>query len=185
MNKKGGSVDGRHSVSRREFVKVSTIAVGAGLTAASGLDVLGATDKPAAASREVVLNLLEGTAESSDTGVSFGVPWSQGAVKHSDTFILSSQGKRLPVQSWPLAFWPDGSEPGARTPAAAAGDFASAASGSPASSSPHTKGHALSSDWTHSNRANAGASPSLRSAGNDARSGPRPASFGRPSPVAG
>lgn len=42
-------------------------------------------------------------------GVSWGVPWPQGAVARGSTFNLTAQGKQLPLQSWPLAFWPDGS----------------------------------------------------------------------------
>lgn len=42
-------------------------------------------------------------------GVSWGVPWPQGAVARSSTFNLTAQGAALPLQSWPLAYWPDGS----------------------------------------------------------------------------
>ena len=38
-------------------------------------------------------------------GVSWGVPWQQGAVGRNATFSLSAQGKELPVQTWP---WPTG-----------------------------------------------------------------------------
>lgn len=95
-------------VTRRTFIKTSSIAAGAGLTAASAIDLLGAAI-PAQPPAEVSLNLLEGTAASLDAGVSFGVPWPQGSVKRNDSFILAHEGKRLPVQSWPLAYWPDGS----------------------------------------------------------------------------
>jgi hypothetical protein len=44
-----------------------------------------------------------------DTGVSFGVPWPQGAVQRDATLALTdASGKTLPVQTWPLAYWPDG-----------------------------------------------------------------------------
>ncbi|WP_159518085.1 exo-rhamnogalacturonan lyase family protein [Sunxiuqinia indica] len=44
------------------------------------------------------------------TGVSWGVPFSEGAIKKSDQFVLTNtQDQQLPVQSWPLAYWPDGS----------------------------------------------------------------------------
>jgi hypothetical protein len=64
---------------------------------------------PLARAEDVSLNLLDGKALGLDSGVSFGVPWPQGAVGRGATFSLSAQGKDLPVQSWPLAYWPDGS----------------------------------------------------------------------------
>src|SRR5262245_21536086 len=43
-------------------------------------------------------------------GVSWGVPWPQGKVRKDQAFTLTtSDGKSLPLQSWPLAWWPDGS----------------------------------------------------------------------------
>jgi hypothetical protein len=43
-------------------------------------------------------------------GVSWGVPWPQGAVPRDTTFSLTdASGRALPVQTWPLAYWPDGS----------------------------------------------------------------------------
>jgi hypothetical protein len=43
-------------------------------------------------------------------GVSWGVPWPQGAVPRETSFNLTdAQGRALPVQTWPLATWPDGS----------------------------------------------------------------------------
>ena len=58
---------------------------------------------------DVSLHLLDDKALALDSGVSFGVPWPQGAVGRGSTFSLNAQGKDLPVQSWPLAYWPDGS----------------------------------------------------------------------------
>jgi len=43
------------------------------------------------------------------TGVSWGVPWPQGAIARNVAFGLSAAGSNLPLQSWPLAYWPDGS----------------------------------------------------------------------------
>lgn len=43
------------------------------------------------------------------TGVSWGVPWPQGAVKRDASFSANAGGTALPLQTWPLAFWPDGS----------------------------------------------------------------------------
>ncbi len=64
---------------------------------------------PPANAGDVSLNLLDGKALALDSGVSFGVPWPQGAVGRDAAFSLSAQGTNLPVQSWPLAYWPDGS----------------------------------------------------------------------------
>ena len=44
------------------------------------------------------------------TGVSWGVPWPEGAVpKDADVELHTSAGRELPVQTWPTAYWPDGS----------------------------------------------------------------------------
>jgi hypothetical protein len=43
------------------------------------------------------------------TGISWGVPWPQGAVRPTTSFNLSANGAALPLQNWPLAYWPDGS----------------------------------------------------------------------------
>ncbi|CAN5456253.1 DUF6250 domain-containing protein [soil metagenome] len=97
---------------RRQFIKTSLLAVGAGLV---GTDLLRAfaadTSLPGefAGVPNVSLNLIDGKAVGIETGISFGVPWSQGTVKRETVFNLTSQGKGLPVQSWPLAYWPDGS----------------------------------------------------------------------------
>jgi hypothetical protein len=38
------------------------------------------------------------------------VPWPRGVVRKEQAFTLvSSDGKNLPLQTWPLAYWPDGS----------------------------------------------------------------------------
>ena len=57
----------------------------------------------------VALSWLGAEPPQVQTGVSWGVPWPQGAVKRGATFSLTVQGKQLPVQTWPLATWPDGS----------------------------------------------------------------------------
>jgi hypothetical protein len=42
--------------------------------------------------------------------MSFGVAWPRGSVAKGQAFSLSnSEGRSLPVQTWPLAYWPDGS----------------------------------------------------------------------------
>ncbi len=44
------------------------------------------------------------------TGVSWGVPWPEGAVQPDAEFELrTSAGRELPVQTWTTAYWPDGS----------------------------------------------------------------------------
>ncbi len=113
---KKGSGSGRKSVSRRDFVKASTLAAGAGLTIVPWVRSL-AGDRsiniePAssiAEASEVSLSLLDSKVLLVESGVSFGVPWPQGAVKKGTSLSLAAQGKRLPTQSWPLAYWPDGS----------------------------------------------------------------------------
>ena len=64
---------------------------------------------PAAVPQSVALSWLGGELPHVPAGVSWGVPWSQGAVPRDSKFSLNAQGKDLPVQSWPLAYWPDGS----------------------------------------------------------------------------
>ncbi len=63
-----------------------------------------------AAPQTVQLHWLNQPAAGLTQGVSWGVPWPQGAVPRDTTFNLTdAQGKALPVQTWPLAYWPDGS----------------------------------------------------------------------------
>ena len=58
----------------------------------------------------VSLNWLDRTAPASKQGVSWGVPWPKGKLKVGDPLTLAEPGgKRIPVQTWPLAYWPDGS----------------------------------------------------------------------------
>jgi hypothetical protein len=63
----------------------------------------------ASAPGSVTLSLLGGQPPAAPAGISWGVPWTQGAIKRGATFSLSAQGADLPVQTWPLAYWPDGS----------------------------------------------------------------------------
>jgi hypothetical protein len=61
-------------------------------------------------SQGVKLTWLDQTPPAVSQGVSWGVPWPQGAVSKTTTFGLTdAAGKAVPVQSWPLAYWPDGS----------------------------------------------------------------------------
>jgi len=101
---------------RREFLKDATL-LGAGITGALMQDnLLGAgvpAPKPASpaavAPSNVALSLLGENPPLLPTGISWGVPWAQGAVARGATFSLSAQGANLPLQTWPLAYWPDGS----------------------------------------------------------------------------
>ncbi len=100
--------------SRRRFLKTSTLAAGAGLGLKQFLPNILATQStddasPLEAPNDVSLRLLDDEVLPVDSGVSFGVPWPKGTVKRDDSFSLSSEGKQLPLQSWPMAYWPDGS----------------------------------------------------------------------------
>jgi hypothetical protein len=98
----------KNPLTRRKFIKTSTLAAGAGLALPNFLrDV--AAESFLHSAPEVSVQLLDGKALSLDSGVSFGVPWPQGSVKRNESFALTSNGKQLPLQSWPLAYWPDGS----------------------------------------------------------------------------
>src|SRR4051812_35454746 len=93
---------------RREFIKTT---IAAGIIAGSSIPDADANDiavrrDPA---EPVLLNLLDSKPLLVDSGVSFGVPFPSGSVKHGAVFTLTAQSKRMPVKTWPLAFWPDGS----------------------------------------------------------------------------
>lgn len=63
----------------------------------------------AAAPLETTVNWV-GDAPAVRGGVSWGVPFAQGAAHKEQAFTLRGpDGKGLPLQSWPLAYWPDGS----------------------------------------------------------------------------
>ncbi len=101
-------------LSRRNFIKASTLTAGAGLSIVPWVQSFAAGERANTAvtgpsASEFPLHLLDGKPLALDTGVSFGVPWPQGAVQRGANFSIAGQGKRLPVQSWPLAFWPDNS----------------------------------------------------------------------------
>jgi hypothetical protein len=60
--------------------------------------------------QSVVLNPLGGAVPGVSQGVSWGVPFAQGAVSKSRVFTLTTANNTaLPLQTWPLAYWPDGS----------------------------------------------------------------------------
>jgi hypothetical protein len=61
-------------------------------------------------SEDVSLNWLGDKTPTLNEGISWGVPWPKGQVKKSDQLaIQTSNGRSIPIQSWPLAYWPDGS----------------------------------------------------------------------------
>jgi hypothetical protein len=107
---------------RREFLKDATL-LGAGITgsalapdnllAAERLPPRApaspAVDAPASAPGNVTLSWVGENPPVASAGVSWGVPWKQGAIQRGAAFSLSSQGGDLPLQSWPMAYWPDGS----------------------------------------------------------------------------
>ena len=73
------------------------------------LVALSASAAVPAAPAAVTVNWV-GDAPALRTGVSWGLPWAQGAVRKGQSFALKGpDGKLLPVQTWPLAYWPDGS----------------------------------------------------------------------------
>ena len=58
----------------------------------------------------VSIRWLGGESPGIDSVVSWGVPWPKGAVQKNQEFsLVTSDGKPLPLQTWPLAYWPDGS----------------------------------------------------------------------------
>jgi YetA-like protein len=67
--------------------------------------------------QSIELNWLEQNAPKKDpalvpqlSGVSWGVPFSRGEIKHNLAFKLTNQsGENLPLQTWTNAFWDDGS----------------------------------------------------------------------------
>ena len=106
---------------RREFLKDATL-LSAGITGGALVDgkllgagttprgaALRASDPQASAPGSVALTWVGENPPATATGVSWGVPWAQGAVAKSATFSLSAAGGDLPVQTWPMAYWPDGS----------------------------------------------------------------------------
>jgi hypothetical protein len=77
--------------------------------AASAFAALTSAGACLGAPADVTVNWV-GDAPPMSTGVSWGVPWPQGAVTTDQAFALAGpDGKPLPLQAWPLAYWPDGS----------------------------------------------------------------------------
>ncbi|HZL25652.1 MAG TPA: twin-arginine translocation signal domain-containing protein [Acidobacteriaceae bacterium] len=95
--------------SRREFLKDAALASAAITTGTLAEDSVLAQAPASAAAQKVTLSWLGEKAPRLNTGVSFGVPWTRGAMARDSAFHLNAQGNELPIQTWPLAYWPDGS----------------------------------------------------------------------------
>jgi len=99
---------------RREFLKDAGL-VGAAIATTSNLlpAALAQRAAPArasAAQTSVALSWLGDQTPLVPAGISWGVPWSRGALtRNRPITVRSAAGQPIPTQSWPLAFWPDGS----------------------------------------------------------------------------
>ncbi|MFD2163420.1 hypothetical protein ACFSJU_13515 [Paradesertivirga mongoliensis] len=99
----------KFSISRREFVKSSTL-VAASLPLNSAFASLMNGHTSPIAQGPVNLNWLDGTIPSLSAGATWGVPWPKGQLKKNAGFTAETpSGSKIPLQSWPLAYWPDGS----------------------------------------------------------------------------
>jgi hypothetical protein len=58
---------------------------------------------------EAVVRWLGDQPPAATSGVSFGVPWPEGAVQPAEVVTLRNGEDRVAAQTWPLAYWPDGS----------------------------------------------------------------------------
>jgi hypothetical protein len=102
------------SMSRRSFVKNSTVAAAA-LQMPAALNSLAAatttaTGTPPTPATPVDLRWLEGGTPRARPGTTWGVPWPRGTLMRDTSLALqTTAGERIPMQTWPLAFWPDGS----------------------------------------------------------------------------
>lgn len=97
--------------SRRRFLRDSTLLA---LSAPFWRSAHAAAPLASAYAGEVVpqvgLRWLDGQPPRAFTGVTWGVPWPQGAVRNDSGFQLhDAQQRAYDLQSWPLARWPDGS----------------------------------------------------------------------------
>jgi hypothetical protein len=98
---------------RREFLKDATL-IGAGITTSLSERDLFAAALPASQASPstpatVALSWLSEKPPAVSTGVSFGVPFPQGAMQRNSLCMLTAGNHQFPLQGWPLAFWPDGS----------------------------------------------------------------------------
>jgi hypothetical protein len=92
-----------HITRRDAIVTLASAAV----PAASSVEPTLAAEPP---DGSVAVDWLGHSAAQMESGVSWGVPWQRGTVQKSATFQLTNaEGKKMPLQSWTLAYWPDGS----------------------------------------------------------------------------
>ena len=92
---------------RRSFLSTTALS---GLAAAAIQGAPADQDTAAGAPQSVPVHWQDGAAPDRETGVSWGVPWPRGMFRKDQKFVLAtSDGKALPLQTWPLAYWPDGS----------------------------------------------------------------------------
>lgn len=90
------------TLSRREFVKNSMIVT-------AGVPLIPSFAKGMAPTANVPLHWLDNKVPAFSAGVTWGVPWSKGAIAKSSGFLLENEhGEQVNMQSWPLAYWPDG-----------------------------------------------------------------------------
>ncbi len=98
--------------SRRNFFKTAALPVGGfgGLTGlAATAAATAATPAPALGDVDS-LRWLDGAAPALPLGTTLGLPWPRGQHKQGQDFhAVDTQGRPLPLQTWPLATWPDGS----------------------------------------------------------------------------
>lgn len=97
-------------LSRREFVRKTTlVAAAAGiasqLRAAEGAS---STAPAASASAPDVLHWVDGLPPRVSVGATWGRPWPQGKYSRDTQFTLEDNGRAIALQSWPTAYWPDG-----------------------------------------------------------------------------
>ncbi|MFT7723223.1 MAG: Tat pathway signal sequence domain protein [Roseateles sp.] len=99
--------------SRRRFFKTATLPVGglAGLAALGPAAAAAPAPEPASPPADpAALRWLDGTPPALMLGATLGLPWPRGQHRPGQAFhALDTQGRPLPLQTWPLATWPDGS----------------------------------------------------------------------------
>ena len=98
------------TITRREFVRTSTLAAAVAPLAASLRAAETAPPTPVTPRDPAALRWLEEGTPPTMSGASWGMPWPRGRHGRETTFALrTGGGEAVPVQSRPLAFWPDGS----------------------------------------------------------------------------
>ncbi|KHN51575.1 exo-rhamnogalacturonan lyase family protein [Pectobacterium fontis] len=97
--------------SRRRFLRDSTLlALSAPFWQPVSASRAATASRTGEAAPQVSLRWLDGQSPHSFSGVTWGVPWPQGAVRADSRFLLhGAQPRDYDLQSWPLAHWPDGS----------------------------------------------------------------------------